>query len=342
VSSAGGDSRTSLGRRFSAGAAAVVLLAVPNIGQAGELLVSSFVSDRVGRYAHADALHLGDLSGVVVNGPQAVRLGPDRFLYLANEEGDNVLRFNVDTRAFVDVFVAAGSGGLDGPTALTWGPDGNLYVGSFNTNSILKYDGNTGAFLSVFATDGIAGPDVGVIFGPDGNLYVPSFFNNRVLRFDGGSGASLGTFISQFAPGSLTQPRTIIFHSDGLIYVSSDNGNKVNRYQSDGTYVDTFVAAGDGGLNGASGMTFGDDGYLYVTSWRSDQVLRYDGLTGAFVDEFIGPENGGIDGPTFIMHVPDVIIPAVSTWGLTALGLMMMCAGTLLLGRHGRAPFAAR
>ncbi len=42
-----------------------------------------------------------------------------------------MLRYDGSTGAFLDVFVPAGSGGLDGPLNATFGPDGNLYVGSF-------------------------------------------------------------------------------------------------------------------------------------------------------------------------------------------------------------------
>ena len=54
---------------------------------------------------------------------------------------------------------------------------------------------------------------------------------------------------------------------------------------------------GSGGLVRAQGLTFGPDGNLYVSSSVNDQVLRYDGSTGAFLDAFVSQGSGGLDGP---------------------------------------------
>ncbi len=306
--------------------------------QAQEILVSGFGSDFVGRYNASTSEFLGTLTGASINGPQAISRGPDGLLYLANEEGDNILRYDPLTRQFIDVFVTSGSGGLNNPTAGIFGPDGNFYVASFNTNSILRYNGITGAFMDVFVSagsGGLNGPDVGIIFGPDGNLYVPSFFSNQVLRYNGTTGAFMNVFIGNVGT-QLVQPRTIIFRPDGNVYVSCDGGDKVMRYNAtSGALVGggPFVSIGSGGLDGASGMIFAPDGFLYVTSWRTDQVLRYNATTGAFIDIVVSG-GGGLDGPTFIYWLGDPDVPTVSQWGLASFALLMLSAGTLVLRRR--------
>lgn len=55
-----------------------------------------------------------------------------------------------------------------------------------------------------------------------------------------------------------------------------------------------FVPTGLGGLDEPWGFTYGPDGDLWVASFRGDEVLRYDGVTGAF-DEDVSI--GGMDGP---------------------------------------------
>jgi DNA-binding beta-propeller fold protein YncE len=305
--------------------------------RADELLVSGFGSDAVARFDAATGSHIGNMSGGGVNGPQAVRLGPDGYLYLANEENDNVLRYSTITKTFLAEFVTSGDGGLDGPTALDFGPDGNLYVASFNTDAILKFDGQTGDYLGDFVASGVGGldgPDVGMIFGPDGHLYVPSFFNNRVIRYNGTSGVPT-TFIGPLAPGALLQPRTILFHTDGLIYIASDSGDKVNRYTASGSFVSTYVAVGAGGLDGACGMAFDENGILYVSSWRNDRVLRYDTF-GVYIGDFFPAASGGLDGPTFLMFIADPLIPATSTWGIVVMATLLLSAGTIALSRQRR------
>ena len=53
-------------------------------------------------------------------------------------------------------------------------------------------------------------------------------------------------------------------------------------------------------------LTFlGPDGNLYVSSAVSDAVYRYNGTTGAFIDVFVSPGSGGVDGASAITFGPD-------------------------------------
>jgi secreted PhoX family phosphatase len=54
-----------------------------------------------------------------------------------------------------------------------------------------------------------------------------------------------------------------------------------------GDFIDVFVSSESGGLGSPDGMLFGPDGNLYVASDSTDEVLRYDGVTGAFIDVFV-------------------------------------------------------
>src|SRR5262249_50327026 len=68
--------------------------------------------------------------------------------------------------------------------------------------------------------------------------------------------------------------------------------------------IDRFVADGSGGLARGRGLTFGPDGNgdgaqdLYVASADTNAVLRYDGVTGAFIDAFVPSGEGGLSNPT--------------------------------------------
>lgn len=95
-------------------------------------------------------------------------------------------------------------------------------------------------------------------YGPDGHLYVCAEEDDAVLRFDGVTGAPLGPFV----------------WDDPL------------------TPVDET-----GGLDEPASATFGPDGLLYVASFSMNAVLRYDGETGAYVDDFIPSGTGAINGP---------------------------------------------
>jgi sugar lactone lactonase YvrE len=90
------------------------------------------------------------------------------------------------------------------------------------------------------------------------------------------------------------------------ILVGNTQGNSVSRFDAhSGTYLGAFVAAGSGGLTAPDAITFGPDGNLYVSSGTDTggQILRYDGLTGAFMGVFA--QGGGLDRPYGTAFGPD-------------------------------------
>jgi hypothetical protein len=205
--------------------------------------------------------------------------------------GNGVLRYD-QTGAFIDVFVPLGSGGLEDPRGLAFGTDGNLYVTSVVwspqqlVGQVLRYNGTTGAFIDVFVPPGSGGLNnpISLAFGPDCNLYVPS--DAQVLRYNG----TTGEFVDAFVPtgsGGLKGRSDLVFGPDGHLYLANDD---VLRYHgTTGAFLGTFVPNGTGGLWGAGVLAFGPDGHLFLgTSQPFALVSRFNGSTGAFIDDFLG------------------------------------------------------
>ena len=76
-----------------------------------------------------------------------------------------------------------------------------------------------------------------------------------------------------------------------------------------GDFIDAFVSAGSrgghrGGLIFPVGLVFGPDGHLYVSN-LADEVLRYDGTTGVFIDAFVSVGSGGLSVPVDLVFGPD-------------------------------------
>ena len=126
-----------------------------------------------------------------------------------------------------------------------------------------------------------------------------SGFNSGVHRYDFATGAFLGMV------GAVNDPLGIVHGPDGNVYVAEEATDRVLRF--DGItleLIDAFVADDpltpedeNGPLNAPTGVLFGADGDLYVASFNNDRVLRYDGVTGAFVGTLVSAGSGGLDGP---------------------------------------------
>jgi len=182
------------------------------------LLVSNSRGDDIVAYSQNDGRFLGELVPAGSGGleePDTMVIGPDGYLYVTSgpdPSTSEVLRYDVDTGAFIDVF--ASGNGLDRPYGLAFGPDGYLYVASFLSDQILRFDAWTGAFVDVFATGdalpgGLNGPDY-LLFGPDGLLYVTTQGSvagefpglpSEVLRYDVTTGAHT-VFVPQPTPAA--------------------------------------------------------------------------------------------------------------------------------------------
>jgi sugar lactone lactonase YvrE len=155
--------------------------------------------------------------------------------------------------------------------------EGDLFVTGHFSHSVARFDWATQTYQP-FVAPGSGGLSVGdpspwgphgIAVGPDGNVYVCDNYQNTVFRYDGATGAPLP------APGQT-----------GAV----------------------FVPAGSGGLAQSKGMTFGADGNLYVVSYQTHQILRYQGPAGsspgAFMDVFATMSNGGA-GPEELTFGPD-------------------------------------
>jgi Concanavalin A-like lectin/glucanases superfamily len=207
-----------------------------------------------------------------LNHPTDIIFGPDGNLYVANDGGNSILRFNGTTGApFPSAgntgafFVAAGSAGLVRPAHLVFGSDGSLLVSSPSLGSIFRYDGTTGVFLNIFAS--LAGVD-GLLFGPDGKLYATAT-PGSTYRFNGtGFDAFIPSYSGNMAfrvasttPGIPTELSQTPLASDASLvsYYRFEGNSTDSKGVNNGTDVDMIYGTAYGKFgqgahfNGTSG-----------------------------------------------------------------------------------------
>jgi uncharacterized protein (TIGR03437 family) len=269
-----------------------------------DLLVSSRDTLNVLDYDEKTGAYIGVFNkGGNLMGPEALTFGPDGNLYVADRVSNTVVSFDGKTGAFLKNFVAAGSGGLAGPRDLAFGPDGELYVSSNDNDEVLVYDGTTGAFLRVFVKTPNLSPR-GIAF-QNGNLFLSSENMNQVLQYSL-SGTLLGVFAND---STISSPREIVFGADGNLYLSMvASGPATNGVlQINGTTGALIRVFANTGLNYPRGLAFGPDGNLYVANGDGNDVVRFSGSTGVYMDIF---SNGGVlSFPSGVAFTPRVVPP---------------------------------
>lgn len=176
-----------------------------------------------------------------------------------------------------------------------------LLACGFNSDQVHRYDATTGAYLGDFGPGGDLNGPICITVGPDGLLYICSEEANKILRYDRQTFAYIDEFVFDDLgtpmvdeTGGLLGPTAGTFGPDGNLYVASFDNDMVLRYDgTTGAFIDIFVTAASGGLNGPdNGTIFGPDGNLYVPSFFGHRVLRFNGTTGAFIDIFVNIGSG--------------------------------------------------
>ncbi|MGC4108211.1 MAG: hypothetical protein QM753_17945 [Thermomicrobiales bacterium] len=159
----------------------------------------------------------------------------------------------------------------------------------------------------------------GFAFGPDGDFYIANAYRNasQVLRFGGQRGEDgrhpfREVYVEQHRtnPG-LAHPFDVEFGPDGHLYVPSQDTNVVGRYYGPVSGPDergapmphpsaladaaasllpgTFVPSlkhHQAGVRTVRRAIFGPGGTLFVADRDANRVKRYDGETGALVQEY--------------------------------------------------------
>lgn len=287
------------------------------ITQSWQLFVADATNHDVQGYDGITAASLGTFvapNSGGLSGAESVSLGSDGRFYVADGTANKIFRYNGETGSFLDAFVD-----LNPQTAtfksMTFGRDGNLYVGDSAGEQVLQYSGTTGAFVKAFVTPGsggLSGP-AGLAFGPDGNLYVSSAATGSVLQFNGSTGA----FMSTFASGNgLSSPGSLAFAADGSLFVAS--ASSVLHFEAgNGTFLG--VAASGNGLTNPGQIQFGPDGNLYVANLgANNNILRFNGVTGAFISIFVPAGTDGLATPsgfTFALESQTQLAASVSDDG---------------------------
>jgi len=177
-------------------------------------------------------------------------------------------------------------GGISYPEGLGVSPNGRLLVADTWNDRILLCD-DEGRPVAAFGKNGQAKGELlrprSVTTDGRGNIYVVDCWNQRVQKFSP-EGRFMMTFGQQGAPlgydegpGKWVYPHSAAVDSNGNIYVSDFNNNRVHKFNAMGKFVMMWGIQGrqDGQFSHPSGLAIDKQDRLYVADLGNNRVQRF-------------------------------------------------------------------
>ena len=227
------------------------------------------------------------------------------------------------------------------------GPDGAIWFTTVITNSSFFYQIGrlaTNGSVSFFPLPGPAninesGAPGAIVSGPDGALWFTRPDSSMIGRI------TTSGSVTEFPIPSRRRPAYIIAGPDGALWFTE--GTAIGRITASGAVTEFPVPA-------VSSMTAGPDGALWFTETFLNKIGRIT-LTGA-LSEFPTPNaspgaiTAGPDGALWFTESSGAVgrlalspqpvatsVPALSTWGLVILGVLLAGWSTLVMTKAFRA-----
>ena len=258
-----------------------------SVANDGHIIVSEYgkscvtILNRDGKKVKSFSEMSGKSENVKFTSPRGVAITPDNFILVTDNH--KIQKISMDGECIASVG-KQGSGPmeLNIPRGITISSiTGHIYIANCNNHSVQVLNPDL-TFSHIFGTKGSAegqfNKPVCVAIDKQGLVYVADFSNHRIQTF-----TSKGQFLSQFGtkgsgPGQLTCPSEIIIDYNNLMYITEWGNHRISIFTTGGQFVRSVGGFGnirEGHFDNPFGITFDEEGYLYVCDHLNDRLVVY-------------------------------------------------------------------
>jgi DNA-binding beta-propeller fold protein YncE len=261
--------------------------------------------------------------------PKGLAFSPDNKTFAVVSSTTNEIKvINTTTNELITTIVDFNL--IKNPTDIIYDPNGNLLVASSSNNLILEVNvtnDDIATFLQ--GSNMIISPSGLAVSNDKSHLFVSNGFDDTIMSvrlvnatipidilnpdtglletqeisIPGQTRGSIKEFVNSTNISSLDNPQYLALGPDNNLYVSSYDSDEVLRWFPNGTSRGVFGEASKNGtskLEGPTGIVFSPDGkYMFVSSQKTNQVLKFDFNTGEFIGTFSDVQTFAPEGLVF-------------------------------------------
>lgn len=248
-------------------------------------------------------------------------------IFVVESNNNRIQKFD-SNGTYVSQFGTYGDddGELDEPRGLAIDNSDNVWVTDYNNYRVQKF-ASDGTYISQFGSSGTGDGQFSEMYGIDvdssGNVYVADRGNCRIQKFN-----SSGAFVTKWGAsggdgtcgennGEFDSPSDVRVDGAGNIYVVDEDNDRIQKFDSNGTYISQFGGYGtieisgsnaDGKFNAPRDMAQDSQGNIYVADGSNNRIQKFD-KNGNFIakwganggDGSNGTGNGEFDFPESIV-----------------------------------------
>jgi DNA-binding beta-propeller fold protein YncE len=201
-----------------------------------------------------------------------------------------------------------GKGLFGNPHGLRIDRENNVWVTDSGDHLVMKFT-RDGKLLMTLGARKKAGTDdktfnrpTDIAFTPSGDFYVSDGYgNSRVVKF-----TRDGKYITAWGkkgtgPGEFNTPHVVAVDSEGLVYVSDRENNRIQIFDGNGKFLRQWTH-----LGATQGMCITPDDEMWIVTHRTNiENLTYDTLAGRImkIDRKTGRILGAMESPGHWIHV---------------------------------------
>ncbi|MGH9027927.1 MAG: hypothetical protein ACRDWD_17725 [Acidimicrobiia bacterium] len=235
----------------------------------GHIWVADTSNNRVQRFS-AGGIFQRKIDGNLSN-PEGVAVGPDNKIYVTDSLHDKIKVFGPGgtmKRKWGD------SGGADGefdfPSSVAVAPNGDVYVADRDNDRVQKFESDGDHVLTCDGLN-LDRPNGVAVDASDNNVYIADTEDDEVVKMDPTCN-QLGQWTSTGRPSMLAA-------GNGFVYVTDGTADRVQKFETDGDFVDEWgeSGSGPGDMNSPCGIALSPGGKVYVAEFLNSRVQKFEG-----------------------------------------------------------------